>query len=156
MLRLEVVVWKNKHFEGRKIKWKNKYWKREWQHAPVFLPGKYYGRGAWMARVHRSQKSQTWLRDWVYITPPHHTHISNTIEHGLFLDSRFKADYKILSYLLMCSLYIWPDWNQFAYLDVSLFKMFQISATTPCNHNHDLFISSSTTYLTQCKGTGTQ
>ena len=35
-----------------------------------------------------------------------HTHISNTIELDPFLDSKFRADCKILSYLLMCSLYI--------------------------------------------------
>ena len=32
---------------------------REWQPAPVFLPGEFHGRGAWQATVHRIAKSQT-------------------------------------------------------------------------------------------------
>ena len=32
---------------------------RDWQPAPVFLPGEFHGRGAWQATVHRIAKSQT-------------------------------------------------------------------------------------------------
>ena len=37
--------------------------RKEWQPAPVFLPGKSMGRGAWQATVHGVAKSQTQLND---------------------------------------------------------------------------------------------
>ena len=36
-------------------------WRRKWQPAPVFLPGKSLDRGAWLATVHEVAKSQTQL-----------------------------------------------------------------------------------------------
>ena len=37
--------------------------RRKWQHTPVFLPGKFHGRGAWRATVHWVTKSRTRLSD---------------------------------------------------------------------------------------------
>ena len=34
-------------------------WRRKWQPALVFLPGKCHGQGAWRATVHGVPKSQT-------------------------------------------------------------------------------------------------
>ena len=34
-------------------------WSRKWLPAPVFLPGKFHGWGAWRATVHGVAKSQT-------------------------------------------------------------------------------------------------
>ena len=34
-------------------------WSRKWQPTPVFLPGKFQGRGAWQVTVHGVIKSQT-------------------------------------------------------------------------------------------------
>ena len=41
-------------------------WRRKWQPAPVFLPGKSpLDRGAWQTTVHGVAKSRTWLSDWI-------------------------------------------------------------------------------------------
>ena len=36
-------------------------WRRKWQPIPVFLPGKFHGRGPWKATVHGVAKSRTRL-----------------------------------------------------------------------------------------------
>ena len=59
--RLRFSLW------GRKIPWK-----RKWQPTPVFLLGKFNGRGDWQATAHRVAKSQTPLSAWTCTQ----THIS--------------------------------------------------------------------------------
>ena len=52
-------------------------WSRKWQPAPVFLPGKFHGLGAWWATVHGATKSCTRLSDWA------HTYINMNIRYIL-------------------------------------------------------------------------
>ena len=42
------------------------HWRRQWRSAPVLLPRKSYGRGAWKAAVHGVAESLTQLRDFTF------------------------------------------------------------------------------------------
>ena len=46
-------------------------WRREWQSTPVFLPGKYHGRGTWWAIAHGVSNRWTWpsMYACVYVNP---------------------------------------------------------------------------------------
>ena len=43
-------------------------WSRQWQPTPVFLSGKFHGRGAWRTTIHGTAKSWIRLSDWTHAT----------------------------------------------------------------------------------------
>ena len=49
-------------------------WRRKWQPAPIFLPGKFHGREGRQAEVHRVAKSQTGLSAHANTHTQTHTH----------------------------------------------------------------------------------